>query len=108
MYLKCRESTCECSCCRTPEVFANVAPLFLPHHQAQPTQGIGPSRRGQPLKPPKWHLRWVVWSAVTYWIETSLFEGKADLGEMLRVVGFAQAPLILAIIPCLGWLVGGI
>lgn len=51
---------------------------------------------------------WVIWSALTYWIGTSLFEGKADLGEMLRVIGFAQAPLMLAIIPCLGALVGGI
>ncbi len=53
-------------------------------------------------------IGWVVWSALTYWIGTSFFEGKADLGEMLRVIGFAQAPLILAIIPCLGSLVGGI
>lgn len=51
---------------------------------------------------------WVIWAALTYWIGTSLFEGEADLGEMLRVIGFAQAPLILAIIPCLGALVGGI
>lgn len=51
---------------------------------------------------------WVAWSALTYWIGTSLFEAKADLGEMLRVIGFAQAPLVLAIIPCLGALVGGI
>lgn len=51
---------------------------------------------------------WIVWSALTYWIGTSLFKGRADLGEMLRVIGFAQAPLMLAIIPCLGALVGGI
>ena len=53
-------------------------------------------------------IGWIVWSALTYWIGTSLFEARADLGEMLRVIGFAQAPLILAIIPCLGALVGGI
>ena len=52
-------------------------------------------------------IGWVVWSALTYWIGTSLFDGKADLGEMLRVIGFAQAPLVLAIIPCFGRLVGG-
>jgi len=53
-------------------------------------------------------IGWVVWSALTYWIGTTLFEGQADLGEMLRVIGFANAPLILAIIPCFGTLVGGI
>lgn len=53
-------------------------------------------------------IGWVVWSALTYWIGTTLYEGQADLGEMLRVIGFANAPLILAIIPCLGTLVGGI
>lgn len=53
-------------------------------------------------------IGWVVWSALTYWIGTSLFDGKADLGEMLRVIGFAQAPLVLAIIPCFGRLVGGL
>jgi len=53
-------------------------------------------------------IGWIVWSALTYWIGTSLFEARADLGEMLRVIGFAQAPLILAIVPCLGALIGGI
>ena len=53
-------------------------------------------------------IGWVVWSALTYWIGTSLFDGEADLGEMLRVIGFAQAPLVLAIIPCFGTLVGGL
>ena len=50
---------------------------------------------------------WLVWSAVTYFVGTSLFGGEADLGEMLRVIGFAQAPQVLGIlsfIPCVGWL----
>lgn len=50
-------------------------------------------------------VAWLVWSAVTYFIGTRLFEGKADMGEMLRVIGFAQAPRLLNIfsfIPCLG------
>lgn len=51
---------------------------------------------------------WVVWSFVTYIVGTSIFKGEADLGEMLRVIGFAYAPQILAIIPCIGLLVGGI
>ena len=51
---------------------------------------------------------WVVWSVVTYFVGTSLFGGEADMGEMLRVIGFAYAPQILGIIPCVGWIVGAI
>jgi hypothetical protein len=50
-------------------------------------------------------LGWLVWAAVTYFVGTSLFQGEATMGEMLRVIGFAQAPLmlnILSFIPCLG------
>ena len=51
-------------------------------------------------------IGWILWSAVTYFVGTSFFGGQADMGEMLRVVGFANAPGILGIIPCIGWLVG--
>ncbi len=51
---------------------------------------------------------WVIWSALTYFVGTSLFGGVADMGEMLRVIGFAYAPQILSIIPCIGGLVGAI
>jgi hypothetical protein len=51
---------------------------------------------------------WFLWSAVSYFVGTSLFGGKATLNEMLRVIGFAQAPQLLGIIPCLGGLVGAI
>jgi hypothetical protein len=51
---------------------------------------------------------WFVWAAVSYVIGTSLFGGVADMGEMLRVIGFAMAPLGLAIIPCLGGIVGSL
>ncbi|HOT90236.1 MAG TPA: Yip1 family protein [Anaerolineae bacterium] len=50
-------------------------------------------------------IGWVAWSAVTYFVGTTLFHGEATLGEMLRVIGFAQAPLllnVLSFIPCLG------
>ena len=53
-------------------------------------------------------IGWVVWSAVTYFVGTSLFDGVADMGEMLRVIGFAYAPQMLGIIPCIGGLVGAI
>ena len=51
-------------------------------------------------------ISWPIWSALTYFVGTKLFDGKADLGEMLRVIGFAQAPQAFGVIPCLGWLVG--
>lgn len=53
-------------------------------------------------------LGWLVWSAVTYFVGTSLFKGQATLDEMLRVIGFAYAPQVLGIIPCIGFIVGAI
>jgi hypothetical protein len=53
-------------------------------------------------------LGWLVWSAVTWFIGTRLFNAQATIDEMLRVIGFAQIPLFLSIIPCLGSVVGGI
>ncbi len=50
-------------------------------------------------------IGWVVWSAVVFFVGTKFFGGKADIGEMLRVIGFAQAPNVLgvlAFIPLLG------
>ncbi len=51
-------------------------------------------------------IGWIIWSAATYFIGTSLFGGTATMGEMLRVLGFAQAPGILGIIPICGSFVG--
>ncbi len=51
---------------------------------------------------------WFIWAGVTYFVGTSLFGGKSDMGQMLRVLGFAQAPGILAIIPVCGAFVGWI
>lgn len=51
---------------------------------------------------------WLIMSVLTYFIGTKLFNGRADIGEMLRTLGFAQAPGVLAIlgiIPVLGKLV---
>jgi len=53
-------------------------------------------------------VAWFVWSFLTAWIGTTLFDGQTDVGEMLRVLGFAQAPLVLAIIPWFGLAVGSI
>ncbi len=53
-------------------------------------------------------VSWFIWAYVTYWVGTSIFEGKSTPGEMLRVLGFAQAPGILAIIPICGGFIGWI
>jgi hypothetical protein len=53
-------------------------------------------------------LGWLVWSGITYLIGTMFFGGTADWGELLRTIGFAQAPgvfYVLGIIPALGGLV---
>ena len=51
---------------------------------------------------------WLVWSGITYLVGDKLFGGTATWGELLRTIGFAQAPgvlYVLAIIPILGWIV---
>lgn len=53
-------------------------------------------------------LGWAVWSGIAYLVGTRIFGGRATWGEVLRTVGFAQAPgvlLALAIVPLLGGLV---
>jgi hypothetical protein len=51
-------------------------------------------------------LGWLLWSAVTWFVGTRFFKGQADLGEMLRVIGFAYLPMALSIIPCVGGVIG--
>jgi hypothetical protein len=51
-------------------------------------------------------LGWLLWSGVTWFVGTRLFKGSADLGQMLRVIGFAYLPMLLSIIPCLGGFIG--
>jgi hypothetical protein len=51
---------------------------------------------------------WLLWAGVTYFVGTKLFGGIATWGELLRTLGFAQAPrllLVAAIVPILGVLV---
>jgi hypothetical protein len=50
-----------------------------------------------------------IWAYVTYFVGTNLFDGTADVGEMLRTLGYASGPRVLgvlAFIPCLGPLAG--
>jgi hypothetical protein len=54
-------------------------------------------------------VAWLVWSVMTYFIGVNIFKGEATIPEMLRVIGFAQAPRLLSVlnfIPCIGWLFG--
>ena len=50
---------------------------------------------------------WAVWAGLTYFIGTRLFRGTADWGELLRTLGFSQAPAVLAALGFLP-LVGGL
>lgn len=50
---------------------------------------------------------WLIWSGITYLIGTSIFQGVATWGELLRTIGFAQSPgvlYVLGIIPVIGGL----
>ena len=54
-------------------------------------------------------IGWVLWAGVTYFIGAKLLGGTATWGELLRTLGFAQSPkvlAVLAIIPGLAWIVG--
>ena len=51
---------------------------------------------------------WLIWAGVTYLIGDKIFGGTATWGELLRTLGFAQAPgllYVVAILPILGGLV---
>ena len=53
-------------------------------------------------------IGWLIWAGVTYLIGDKVLGGTATWGELLRTLGFAQAPGILGIlgiIPILGGLV---
>ena len=54
-------------------------------------------------------IGWVLWAGVTYLIGAKILGGTATWGELLRTLGFAQSPKVLAIlglIPGMGWIVG--
>ncbi|HEX2922970.1 MAG TPA: YIP1 family protein [Chloroflexota bacterium] len=51
---------------------------------------------------------WIIWSYVTYFVGTKVFNGTATPGELLRTIGFAFSPNVLgffSFIPCLGALI---
>jgi len=47
-------------------------------------------------------LGWLVWAAVTNFVGTRIFGGTADWGELLRTLGFAQAPNVLWVLGVVG------
>jgi hypothetical protein len=52
-------------------------------------------------------LGWAIWAAVTYFIGRVVFKGTATWGELLRTLGFAQAPgmlYVVGLIPVIGTL----
>jgi len=53
-------------------------------------------------------VSWYLWAAVTLFIGTRIYDGQANMGEMLRVIGYAQAPRafnFFAFIPIVGWVI---
>ncbi len=51
-------------------------------------------------------IGYYLWSYLTYFIGVNLFGGEAEVGEVLRTIGYAQSPRVLSVlsfIPCLGW-----
>jgi hypothetical protein len=53
-------------------------------------------------------VNYYIWAYVTQFVGTSFFGGTADVGEMLRVLGYAHTPRLLGLlgfIPCVGWLI---
>jgi hypothetical protein len=54
-------------------------------------------------------VNYYIWAYITYFVGTNLFEGRADPGELLRVIGYANGPRILSLfsfVPCLGPMLG--
>ena len=53
-------------------------------------------------------VMWLIWAGMTYLIGDKLLGGTATWGELLRTLGFAQAPgllYFLGVIPFLGWII---
>lgn len=55
-------------------------------------------------------VAWIVWAGITYLIGDKLFGARATWGEVLRTIGFAQAPGVLFLLGVLpfGSLLSGV
>ncbi len=47
-------------------------------------------------------IGWVIWAYITHFIGTRIIGGKGTVIGLMRGMGYAQAPLILGVVPCLG------
>ncbi len=56
-------------------------------------------------------ISWYIWAFLTYWIGTKFLpepQTEADIGQLLRTIGFSSSPgliRIFAIIPGLNWII---
>lgn len=53
-------------------------------------------------------IYWLLWSYITMFVGTKLFEGEASFEQMARTLGYSNAPLVLGLfglVPCLGGLI---
>jgi hypothetical protein len=53
-------------------------------------------------------LSWLIWSFITYFVGVKIFGGTSSYGELLRTMGFSNAPGVLLIcnfIPILGGII---
>lgn len=53
-------------------------------------------------------IGWLAWAGITFVIGSRIFQGTATWGEILRTLGFAQSPNLLAvfaILPLVGWVI---
>ncbi len=67
--------------------------------------GVGGGARGVVAGLLSAFLGWLVWSGITFLVGDRLLGGKATWGELLRTLGFAQAPgvlFVLGVVPVLG------
>ena len=51
-------------------------------------------------------VAWLVFAGITYLVGEKIFQGRATWGEVLRTLGFAQAPgvlYLLGVVPLVGW-----
>lgn len=51
-------------------------------------------------------IGWLVWAGIAYLVGSKVFSAEASWGEVMRTMGFAQAPgvlWLLAFLPIVGW-----
>jgi hypothetical protein len=95
-------------------VIAVVASAIAGSIPALLWSGIGSFLLTLILSPVLALVAYLLWSYVAYFVGVQLFQADATPGEVIRTLGYAQAPRvlgvasILAIIPCLGPFLGAI